>query len=99
MSLNVLVSIGSGDRRLPDVVDDFIMDYNTLLEYGKKKIYDTRSHKVMKFSSLYKSVFPNDVVLVNDKILGNKKGIVKSHTISITNGIVKSDFEVICDYE
>jgi len=99
MSLSVVVEIGSGDRRLKDAEVNTAIDYNTLVRYGKKAIYDTRPYNEMTFSALYKPVFPNDVVMINDKILGKKKAIVHEHKINIQGGLVRSEYTVRCDYE
>lgn len=99
MSISVLVEIGNGDKQLNDISNDAVIDYNTLVRQGKKAIYDTRTYKSLNFSALYKPVFPNDVVFINDKILGQRKGIVQAHNITIQDGIIRSNYTIRCDYE
>lgn len=99
MSISVLVEIENGDKQLNEITTDVIFDYNTLVKIGKKAIYDTRAYNDLKFSSVYKSVLPNSVVFLNDKILGNKKGILQSYTINISKGVVDTEYNVRCDYE
>lgn len=99
MSISLLVEIGNGDKRSNDISNNLINSFDIATKYGKKHLYDTRTKKNITFDSKYKSITPNDLININDNIIGNKKCIVTKHSIRIQNGIVTSSFQVETDYE
>lgn len=99
MGISVLVELGDGKYRMPDIDDDAIVDYNTATRVGKNAIYNTRTKKVISFSGVYKQIIPSEIIAVKDKILGDKKYRITGHTISISNGIVRSTLKGETDYE
>lgn len=99
MSISLLVEIGNGDNRMSDESNELINSFDMAVKYGKKKIYDTRTKKTISFNSRYKSVTPNNLIEINDSIIGHKKGIVTRHNIQISNGIITSNITVESDYE
>lgn len=99
MSVSVLVEIGNGDNRLDDETNELINSFDMAVKYGKKKIYDTRTKKAISFNSKYKYVTPNDLIEINDNIIGHKKCLVVEHNIQISNGVITSNLTVESDYE